>query len=304
MIPIFPEFKHIEWSDKEDVEQFTNKFPPYSDFNFTSLYCWDTENKMLIAQLNGNLIIQFCDYQTGQPFLSFIGSNLISETTFALIDYSNKHFNEPCLKLIPEKVAQLLCTRTFVISPDRDAFDYIYSTSDFCELPKWQAKYKVAQQLRTFIKNYPEHYCCFDLKENINTHELRQIYEQWAARKGIDHTDTNEYKAFERLLDINSKSLYATIIYLKEAAIGFALFENLENGCSIVHFNKADTTIKGIYEALHWHTAQVLAKKMVKYINFEQDLGIENLRRSKERYKLHGFLQKYIIQKRIAINDN
>jgi len=46
MIPEFPQFKNLELTDKIDVEKFTSKFPPYSDFNFVSMWSWDIKGEM------------------------------------------------------------------------------------------------------------------------------------------------------------------------------------------------------------------------------------------------------------------
>ena len=80
MIPEFPEFKKLELSDKEDVEAFTKKFPPYSDFNFVSMWSWDIKGEMRLSILNGNLVVRFTDYITGDPFYSFLGNNKTNET--------------------------------------------------------------------------------------------------------------------------------------------------------------------------------------------------------------------------------
>lgn len=73
MIPEFPQFKVLELSDKGDIEVFTKKFPPYSDFNFVSMWSWDIKGDMRISQLNDNLVVRFTDYLTGNPFFSFFG---------------------------------------------------------------------------------------------------------------------------------------------------------------------------------------------------------------------------------------
>ena len=67
MIPQFPEFKSLELSDKKDIESFTKRFPPYSDFNFVSMWSWDIKEEIRISQLNGNLVVRFTDYLTGKP---------------------------------------------------------------------------------------------------------------------------------------------------------------------------------------------------------------------------------------------
>ena len=44
-IPMFPTFKRLELSDYEDVVALTKGLPPYSDFDFGSMYAWNfTEN--------------------------------------------------------------------------------------------------------------------------------------------------------------------------------------------------------------------------------------------------------------------
>src|SRR3989338_2938897 len=56
MIPQFPQFKRVEITDREAVEAHTHKYEPYSDFNFTSLWAWDTNGERMISELNGNLV--------------------------------------------------------------------------------------------------------------------------------------------------------------------------------------------------------------------------------------------------------
>lgn len=75
MIPEFPKFKHIELIDKEEIEQITHKYPPYSDFNFVSMWSWDIKGEIRISKLNNNLVVRFTDYLSGNPFFSFLGDN-------------------------------------------------------------------------------------------------------------------------------------------------------------------------------------------------------------------------------------
>src|ERR1043165_3627696 len=108
MIPFFPEFKFLEWNDKDNVEKLTKEFPPYSDYNFVSMWSWNTRKKMQVSQLNGNLVLLFYDYVTETPFLSFIGRNDVDDTALKLIDYSIQHYSTGILKLIPKTVAHQL----------------------------------------------------------------------------------------------------------------------------------------------------------------------------------------------------
>ena len=123
MIPQFPEFKRIELSHKEEVEAFTKNFPLYSDFNFISMWSWDVKGDVRISQLNGNLVVRFNDYLTGEPFYSFIGENKVNETALALIGVAKVLGVGTRLKLVSEEVVKSLDTSTFLIKEDRDNFD-------------------------------------------------------------------------------------------------------------------------------------------------------------------------------------
>src|SRR4051812_16029246 len=101
MIPKFPDFKRLEISDRADVEAITKQFPPSSDFNFTSMWCWDTHGEIRLSQLNGNLIVKFTDYLTGEPFFSFVGTNKVNETAEKLLELSKKEALVQKLKLVP-----------------------------------------------------------------------------------------------------------------------------------------------------------------------------------------------------------
>ena len=58
----------IEHTHRQYVEAFTRHHPPYSDFNFLSMWSWDTDGILRIGEINGNLAVRFADYVTGSPF--------------------------------------------------------------------------------------------------------------------------------------------------------------------------------------------------------------------------------------------
>jgi len=62
---------------------------------------------------------------------------------------------------------------------------------------------------------------------------------------------------------------------------------------AISHFFKADNLHNGVYDFLNKKVSQYLATHNVALWNWEQDLGIENLRRSKKSYRPVNFLKKY-----------
>ena len=67
-IPEFPEFTGITLAIQDELEEYVNRYPCYSDFNFASLYSWNIDEDMGVSWHNGNAVFLFSDYMTGLPF--------------------------------------------------------------------------------------------------------------------------------------------------------------------------------------------------------------------------------------------
>ena len=80
--------------------------------------------------------------------------------------------------------------------------------------------------------------------------------------------------------------------------IGFAAGEILPNGIGTIYFEKGDIDYKGIYPLLD----NAFCKKhfdggVVKYINKQEDMGVEGLRKSKLSYNPVKFAERYNAKK-------
>jgi uncharacterized protein len=73
------------------------------------------------------------------------------------------------------------------------------------------------------------------------------------------------------------------IYYADGEPAGFVLGEELNESTFVLHFAKARTIFKGIYQFMFNNFAKILPPKY-KYLNLEQDLDKENLRVFKSSY--------------------
>lgn len=299
MIPEFPKFKKIELSDKDEVEKITCKYTLSSDFNFSNIYSWNLKGEMGLSILNNNLVVKFTDYVNEQPFLSFLGDNMVNETAKELTEFSEKNYKNATLKLILEMVANLLDKSKFDITSDRDSYEYVYSVPHLASMNTWPQN-SLSKGIRRFIKKYPDYVIKQYTIEEISKNEYLEMFEKWAKNKNIEnYFELNEYKAFEKLLQIKNKNIKTISIYLKNTLMGFTIFEILTNGYAISHFAKADTThYSSIYEILNWEEAKILKDQGIKYYNWEQDLGVQGMRDSKLKYKPDSFLKKFFVKRR------
>lgn len=299
-IPIFPKFKNLTIEDKEEIENITKKMPPYSDYNFASLWSYNVKNDIVISKLYQNLVVRFRDYISHQQFYSFLGRNKVKKTIDALLNHAKRENVLSKLKLIPEDniLDNPKLSNFFQITQDRDHFDYVFLTEELSKLEGSKFT-KKRNKLSNFLKKNPHIYLnLVDLMDPKNHKDIISLFLTWGNNKAKHQKDTdNELIALKRLLEhAKFLDLYCLGIFTNsKQLIGFSITELLQQKYSILHFTKADSSYVGIFEFIYKSTAEELYRKKYEYINREQDLGIPGLRESKISWRPIKFLKKYII---------
>ena len=300
MIPQFPQFKKIELTDRVDVEAHTSLFEPYSDFEFTCLWAWDMKEERMISELDGNLVVKFTDYNTHKHFLSFLGTHDCERTARTLIDYCKANNLPTTLKLMPDVSISNISQTMFTVEESPGDFDYIYSVEKLAQLAgnDFYGKRRYANR---FWRDNPSarliqiNLCDKEIQKKIL--EIIAIWENNKVAMKKEYDIDHELSATKRIFRSDCiESLIGMGFYCNEAMIGFAIGENISNIYSVIHFIKCDISYKGSNEALMQGFAKHLNSLSIKWINFESDLEIENMRNSKMSWKPVKFLKRYNVQ--------
>lgn len=294
MVSQFPSFERLQLDFKEQIGSYTNNFKPYSDFNFTSLWSWNIDGESAVCMLNGNLVIRLKDYISDGKIYSFLGNKMVDATMEELLRFCKGEKNY--LKLLPEdnfKHDQNLLKK-FSLKEDRDQFDYIYDIEKLAKL-EGADYHKKRNLVKKFTKDN-----IFQVREltieNVKVQaDINELFHIWLQKKSKEKSDyENEFKAINNcFLLVNSKNLSGCGIYINDLLVGFIIFEYLQNEYAIIHFEKTDPSFGGISEFILKETAGLLKSKGIKFLNLEQDLGIEGLKKGKENWRQIGFLKKY-----------
>jgi uncharacterized protein len=305
MIPQFPMFKNLELSDKAKVTDYTQLYPPYSDFNFTNLWSWDTTKTRKISNLNGNLVVLFTDYRTTETYLSFLGNNKPTETSLTLLKYASTNNVTPVLKFIASEIAKKLSKGSLVVKEDPTNHDYIFSVADIATNGSSKLKSKRRQVEKFTRENPTAKFCIQSFSHKKTKSQIAEIMKCWETNK-INASKFYEIKheeiALSRIVDHGKEhDLVFSCLRDKDKMIAFSIDEILPDNYAISHFIKADVTYKGSYEFINSNIAKYLSTLGVLHWNWEQDLNLEGLKRLKLSYQPAYYLKKYTVE---LVNNN
>jgi hypothetical protein len=121
--------------------------------------------------------------------------------------------------------------------------------------------------------------------------DARIVLERWKDETGLDPGETDYGPCREALRLSEELVLCGGICYADGEPAGFVLGEEVNDDTYVLHFAKARTKFKGVYQYLFNSFAKVLPSKY-RYLNLEQDLDKENLRIFKSSYVPHAMLRK------------
>jgi hypothetical protein len=284
MIPQFPNFAKLDVSHRYEINNFINNFAPYCDFNFMYLWIWDVRNKY-----------------PGQPkeFFTFLGKNNINKTVSMLMNYGkNLGWSESDLYLIPEIVARKIDRDKYMVSEDRDYFDYIYSVAELISLK--DAQYKRSRKAITkFTKLYGNktEMATLNLEDKVVQKTLLELFFRWEKAGGKNRTQTAPgLRALKRIFKYANFFHPHTIgVYVEGELAGFAIYDVTNHEYGLGYFEIADTSFKNIFSFLKLQKAIDLKKHGCRYYNSGFDEGIEGLRKVKLHWRPVKFLKKYII---------
>ena len=301
-IPNFPEYRPLYIEDQLVVNKWIREHPPYSDYNFTSMWTWDIDGTLKISQLQGNLVVIFSDYISSEKFFSFIGTQSINNTINQLVSYSKHYGLSEELRLIPESVIQTLRSESIdgniKIEEDDVNHDYVLSVEKMITMSG-----KKLGPKRNFINRFKKKYGDITSVQSLNLtdpkikKDILNLFCTWQKKAGKTCKETNEeYKAIIRTLENAHRfDLYAVGIYIDDKLVAFSIDEILHDQYGIIHYEKADIEKVGIYQFLKQQCAKIFFQKGCKYINYEQDLGIHGLRKAKRSHAPVNMLKKYKI---------
>jgi len=305
--PKFPEFRKLTLEDQpEYLKYFLRLKDPYCDYSFNNLLVWlNYFDDLEISLLNDNTIIRYTNLFYGRQVTYSLGGELrLEETLDELFKYLEKQSDNPKLYYVPKQIADAIATLNnprYILEEDINNRDYVYNTDALVKMEG-----KTYENLRGRVNNFKKdneniRVGAFDLKSTAERSFIESTIQKWSrstASLHINDPEKWERPAIKRHLDLAR--------YLPTHAYG--LYINNDTLASIVIFHipphkewimvnhlKCDYHHREIYGYTTYRLASIAQLAGLKYMNFEQDLGIEGLQKIKTFFRPERFLQRYTL---------
>jgi hypothetical protein len=282
--PAFPDFKPVGLEDRDLFAHYLERFPTgVCELSFANIFIWRSIEKPRWTIDRDRLCILVDP--PGEPAYALppLGTGPLRETV------------EDCLSLVPRlsrvpaDLARSLAA-DFRTEPDPANFDYVYRAADLAELKgkKYDGK---RNRIRKFEREHRYRYVevCGDCLG-----ACRRLLDEWLEAKAGNGWDLEAQRAVvgEALVHFNELGLRGGGIEVEGRLAAFSIGGRLDRQTAVVMIEIVDPAFDGL--------AQLMNREFVRnawagfpFVNREQDLGLEGLRRAKQSYHPDHLVEKF-----------
>ncbi len=275
------EFRAIDIDDGELIKKYYNENFFLCEYCFVDMFIWRLAYNTQIAEYNNFLYTKMTDDGVDYFFAPF-GEGDFKEAMNELFEYTKANGIPLNLISLPPKIKEKVeqaFPDTFEFRENENNMDYVYLSEKLAYL-KGKKLHKKKNHVNRFLKEYDGRWTYEDLTED----NIREFFSYQVAWCENDDQFLGELCATSSALkNFKTLKLMGGIIRVDGKIVAITLASKPYDDTVIVHIEKADININGSYQIINQQFVEHNCLD-VKYVDREEDLGIEGLRKAKESY--------------------
>ncbi len=287
-------FCDITLNDKPVFDNFFEKAQyAGSECTFTNLFIWRRCYNIHWTQEDGFLLIEVLRDNEWFILPPFGGKD---ENLPGILAKIYKQFGtfemRGIYKESMERLERVLPQR-FQFIPDRDNSDYIYASDDLANL-SGRKYHQKKNHANSFRKAYPDYQ--YVSMTGAMAKDCIDFARNWKeSRVNEEDPESLECEMFaieEALNNFDFLGIKGGVILINGKIEAITFGEIINKETAIIHVEKANPEIRGLYAVINQEFCRHEWSGL-KYINREEDMGLEGLRKAKESYHPAFMLDKY-----------
>ena len=293
------EFHAPELRDRAWVEEiYLRDGNERCEYSFVNLFAWGGPYGLVIAPLDGRMV-SYLPQGKGSGYPYPVGSGDIRPVLEALReDAARRGIPFRLLYLGRREAEELeeLYPGRFQITGDRAGFDYVYDIDRLADLAgkKLHAK---RNHIHRFVEAHPNWSVEELTAENLP--ECLDMFEAWGSQGSDPEGLADERQALHRALDHREAlGLKGLLLRSEGRVLGFTVGSLMNEDTFDVHFEKAFGHVQGAYAIINREFARWVREHypQVRWLNREEDMGLEGLRKAKSSYYPDRMVEKYVAE--------
>ncbi len=289
------EFKKISIEDKKIFDKYRSVDKTnYSESSFTTLFIWNEYYNLETAENGEFFFMRF--NKKGKPAEYFypIGNGNIEKAIYMLGECAKSRGEKLNFGLVSKENAQklrIMLGDGFEFTPNRNCADYIYLSEKLISLSGRKLHSK-KNHYNYFVENYDYTYTPVEDAELLN--KCAQKAYKWvlAKEKNKNSFEIGAMRAYFENYDALGQK--GAVITVDGEIVAMSFGERINDDCALIQIELADENYRGAYQAINKLFCENEWKDCT-YINREEDMGIEGLRRAKESYMPVCLAEKYFV---------
>ncbi len=279
-------------ADFELIRKYTYKAKTYNcEFSISNIFLWNDVERLQCTVYDDTLVYRLINNGVAVYSPVSLPEN-VQDFVAALKENAEANGCRFMFNNLTAQMADRLkenAGEDFVFDYDRAESDYIYLVEDLIKLSGSRYHSK-KNNLNKFIKNNE---FVYEAISNDNIEECRVMKNLWAERKNNGEDYSDELAILDRAFaDYEKFAFVGGLIRIKGEVVAFTFGEELNEDIFVTHFEKAYDDIPGLYQAINQQFA-LNNISQYKYVNREEDMGHEGLRKAKMSYKPVMLSDKY-----------
>lgn len=288
------DFISLQDADFNMIKEYTEKAGTSNcEFSIANVYLWNDNTKLKVALIDDVLVYRliannkaiYSPITIPSDSVTFI-NKLQEDAKSNNCEFFVNNLSESGIEKLRSEYGE-----AFDYSYDRADSDYIYLVSELIYLsgPKLHSK---KNNLNKFLKNNEFVYETIGVD---NIEECLKMAWLWKECRPYNNDYEEEYEILKKAFsEYDQYEFLGGLIRIDGEVVAFSFGEQLNNDTFVTHFEKAFDDIPGLYQAINQQFAANTISHFT-YVNREDDMGIEGIRRAKLSYKPINILAKYYL---------
>ena len=278
------QLKPLTINDRALFYQYYSENPAKCSYlSFANLFLWKDAEDIHYFEYTHHLVVTGKSIYNGKRyFMMPLGGCLCGKLKSYLDEFFGKDYHIYGITAQDLESVQKNCGDIFEIHRERDMDNYVYTTEKLISLSGKKLHGK-RNHINKFKDLYPNH--SYEPLTAENLEKIRPFIEDWYQKKAeSDSSVLTEKTALENALaNFEALELKGGMLLVDDKVVAFTIGEQLNEDTALIHFEKADTDYQGAYPMINQQFVQN-AWSHLTYVNREDDMGIEGLRKAKLSY--------------------